>query len=181
MRNYTKNLATSDKTSEVAISPNDHQTRLTIRNAERQGFEPWIQSPVCRISSAVQSTTLPPLQYVKRTVGGEGFEPTKPKQQIYSLSHLTTLETSHCQSSRPPSHLPFACANFALFSLTYNSKPLFLRLYMCARSQKIPDAKCACAANGSAGTLMWAYERPPTGLGKRPNRPLSSSCLDFDL
>ncbi len=27
-------------------------------------------------------------------VGGEGFEPTKPKQQIYSLSHLTTLETS---------------------------------------------------------------------------------------
>ena len=28
-------------------------------------------------------------------MGGEGFEPTKPKQQIYSLSHLTTLETSH--------------------------------------------------------------------------------------
>ena len=27
-------------------------------------------------------------------VGGEGFEPTKPKQQIYSLSHLTALETS---------------------------------------------------------------------------------------
>ena len=30
----------------------------------------------------------------KSLVGGEGFEPTKPKQQIYSLSHLTTLETS---------------------------------------------------------------------------------------
>ena len=30
-----------------------------------------------------------------KKVGGEGFEPTKPKQQIYSLSHLTTLETSH--------------------------------------------------------------------------------------
>ncbi len=27
-------------------------------------------------------------------VGGEGFEPTKPKQQIYSLPHLTALETS---------------------------------------------------------------------------------------
>ena len=27
-------------------------------SAERQGFEPWIQSPVCRISSAVHSTTL---------------------------------------------------------------------------------------------------------------------------
>ena len=25
--------------------------------AERQGFEPWIQLPVCRISSAVRSTT----------------------------------------------------------------------------------------------------------------------------
>ena len=33
----------------------------------------------------------------KGLVGGEGFEPTKPKQQIYSLSHLTTLETSHRQ------------------------------------------------------------------------------------
>lgn len=28
-------------------------------------------------------------------VGEDGFEPSKPKQQIYSLSHLTTLELSH--------------------------------------------------------------------------------------
>ena len=34
----------------------------------------------------------------KKCVGGEGFEPTKPKQQIYSLSHLTALETSHHMS-----------------------------------------------------------------------------------
>ena len=32
--------------------------------AERQGFEPWIPSRVCRISSAVHSTTLPPLREV---------------------------------------------------------------------------------------------------------------------
>jgi hypothetical protein len=33
--------------------------------AEREGFEPPIRLPVCRISSAVQSTTLPPLQASK--------------------------------------------------------------------------------------------------------------------
>jgi hypothetical protein len=32
--------------------------------AEREGFEPPIRLPVCRISSAVRSTTLPPLQTV---------------------------------------------------------------------------------------------------------------------
>ena len=31
--------------------------------AERQGFEPWIQLPVCRISSAVHSTTLASLLF----------------------------------------------------------------------------------------------------------------------
>ena len=33
--------------------------------AEREGFEPPIRLPVCRISSAVLSTTQPPLQAVK--------------------------------------------------------------------------------------------------------------------
>ncbi len=72
-----------------------NQKRLDLYKyfqAERQGFEPWIQSPVCRISSAVHSTTLPSLQYLP--VGGIGFEPMKPKQQIYSLPHLTALESS---------------------------------------------------------------------------------------
>ena len=32
--------------------------------AEREGFEPPIRLPVCRISSAVHSTTLPPLRMV---------------------------------------------------------------------------------------------------------------------
>ena len=32
--------------------------------AERQGFEPWVPSRVRRISSAVHSTTLPPLREV---------------------------------------------------------------------------------------------------------------------
>ncbi len=29
-------------------------------------------------------------------MGSGGFEPPKPKQQIYSLSHLATLETPQC-------------------------------------------------------------------------------------
>ena len=33
--------------------------------AEREGFEPPIRLPVCRISSAVHSTTLPPLREAK--------------------------------------------------------------------------------------------------------------------
>ena len=32
-------------------------------------------------------------------VGEGGFEPPKPKQQIYSLPHLTALELSHIQFS----------------------------------------------------------------------------------
>src|SRR5260370_7952756 len=44
--------------------------------AEREGFEPPIRLPVCRISSAVHSTTLPPLH---RTViyHGIDYEPAK--------------------------------------------------------------------------------------------------------
>src|SRR6266566_2754579 len=37
------------------------------RVAEREGFEPPIGLHLCRISSAVHSTTLPPLQAPKRT------------------------------------------------------------------------------------------------------------------
>src|ERR1700683_3487725 len=33
--------------------------------AEREGFEPPIRLPVCRISSAVHSTALPPLQTIE--------------------------------------------------------------------------------------------------------------------
>jgi len=36
--------------------------------AEREGFEPPMELPPCRISSAVQSTTLPPLREVEPTL-----------------------------------------------------------------------------------------------------------------
>ena len=39
--------------------------RFQIDLAEREGFEPSIRLPVCRISSAVHSTTLPPLQTIE--------------------------------------------------------------------------------------------------------------------
>jgi hypothetical protein len=35
---------------------------IDVEVAEREGFEPPIQLPVCRISSAVLSTTQPPLR-----------------------------------------------------------------------------------------------------------------------
>ena len=41
--------------------------------AEREGFEPPIQLPVCRISSAVLSTTQPPLQAYDFAVFFETF------------------------------------------------------------------------------------------------------------
>lgn len=39
---------------------------LIIKMAERVGFEPTIPLQVCRISSAVHSTTLPPLRMRER-------------------------------------------------------------------------------------------------------------------
>ena len=45
------------------------------RVAEREGFEPPIRLPVCRISSAVRSTTLPPLR--KRPASS----PTLPRER----------------------------------------------------------------------------------------------------
>jgi hypothetical protein len=45
----------------------------TIVVAEREGFEPPIRLPVCRISSAVHSTTLPPLRISGRRVVAVGF------------------------------------------------------------------------------------------------------------
>ena len=81
--------------------------------AERGGFEPPIQSPVCRISSAVQSTTLPPFQYVS---GWRWIRTTEAvKQQIYSLPHLATLV-----STRAAVDFSIAGAKFVIYFL--NSK-----------------------------------------------------------
>ena len=56
---------TEPPTSNTYVYDNENSllivSRLSVGRkvfAERQGFEPWIQSPVCRISSAVHSTTL---------------------------------------------------------------------------------------------------------------------------
>src|SRR5437588_1694895 len=47
---------------EAAFSHQVCGYQRTSTVAEREGFEPPIRLPVCRISSAVQSTTLPPLR-----------------------------------------------------------------------------------------------------------------------
>lgn len=55
--------------------------------AERVGFEPTIRSPVCRISSAVLSTTQPPLRFAGRRLGSAGcliaMKAEAGKQQIH--------------------------------------------------------------------------------------------------
>ena len=51
---------------------------MGIRLAEREGFEPPIRLPVCRISSAVHSTALPPLR--RRTARGVFSQGAKGRQ-----------------------------------------------------------------------------------------------------
>ena len=48
------------------------RNQLLEEVAEREGFEPPIRLPVCRISSAVHSTTLPPLRNLKRRAAQNG-------------------------------------------------------------------------------------------------------------
>ena len=48
--------------AEVVLKKTNIIKYLWIDLAEREGFEPPIRLPVCRISSAVHSTTLPPLR-----------------------------------------------------------------------------------------------------------------------
>ena len=46
----------------ITVIPGSDAPVLCIDMAEREGFEPPIRLPVCRISSAVHSTALPPLR-----------------------------------------------------------------------------------------------------------------------
>src|SRR6185312_10266826 len=55
-------ICTSEAGSEVLSLIQEIHQRFQLDLAEREGFEPPIRLPVCRISSAVRSTTLPPLR-----------------------------------------------------------------------------------------------------------------------
>jgi hypothetical protein len=55
--------------------------------AEREGFEPPIRLPVCRISSAVHSTTLPPLQ----SLIYKAFQPSAREQTVAAANILQTF------------------------------------------------------------------------------------------
>ncbi len=54
----------------------------TVNMAERVGFEPTIRLPVCRISSAVLSTTQPPLRLSMMTRWSARGVSYIPRQQI---------------------------------------------------------------------------------------------------
>jgi hypothetical protein len=75
--------------------------------AEREGFEPPIRLPVCRISSAVHSTTLPPLQTIEgicKSVCGEAVENSNcyrfATQCLWSRVSLPPAE-GHRQHAQP--------------------------------------------------------------------------------
>ena len=73
--------------------------------AEREGFEPPIRLPVCRISSAVHSTTLPPLRS-ENLVGGESSRPvfsgaTAAKQERMAASPIWVADNDRRYSSQP--------------------------------------------------------------------------------
>src|ERR1700720_4707703 len=62
------------------------------RVAEREGFEPPIRLPVCRISSAVHSTTLPPLHRSYAACGrgalfSQGFAATQGGERSFQQSN----------------------------------------------------------------------------------------------
>src|ERR1700745_3480855 len=66
--------------------------------AEREGFEPPIQLPVCRISSAVLSTAQPPLRYHETTTVAELAGTKACSQPSCHASRLKGLLTPALQA-----------------------------------------------------------------------------------
>jgi hypothetical protein len=136
--------------------------------AEREGFEPPIRLPVCRISSAVHSTTLPPLQPFDITVTFAGHLATRwpfaPLLQPNSLKpRLFTAARNASSTDGGPFHRPrhqhrsFDARQFvALFVMLSTSKSV----------SRTDRAVC------SARWTLPAVQIPPVGglscCGRRP-------------
>ena len=88
---------------------------LSLLLAEREGFEPPIRLPVCRISSAVLSTTLPPLRgrnqspvvvrgvltkAVRRNKGGAGLGERARTTGCASNQRTSVARTAPCVDGR---------------------------------------------------------------------------------
>jgi hypothetical protein len=73
------------------------------RLAEREGFEPPIRLPVCRISSAVHSTTLPPLRGRQGVFGGYVSNARPLNKGDRSRREARFQPRSHCARLRLPS------------------------------------------------------------------------------
>src|SRR5829696_5703249 len=70
--------------------------------AEREGFEPPIRLPVCRISSAVHSTTLPPLRSQNWALNSADIYPMPSRQtRAQGLRRNSATNFPHCLH-RPP-------------------------------------------------------------------------------
>src|SRR6516164_5748010 len=68
--------------------------------AEREGFEPPIRLPVCRISSAVLSTTQPPLQAIASTAVFDLHRVAKPPMVAKMVTNHLFPATGYHKSER---------------------------------------------------------------------------------
>ena len=114
------------------------------RMAEREGFEPPIGLHLCRISSAVRSTTLPPLQAPRRTVlasfwsgGVLGEDEGSDKARGRTKSGQNAVFPG-CSAARRPSR------RGALLSRGRNGRRRFVRSRLCGA-----PLKKRCTASGT--------------------------------
>src|SRR5215213_1593069 len=76
-----------------------NSTRYGRALAERGGFEPPIRLPVCRISSAVLSTTQPPL-HAFDPVGQFGARQYRNDLLCYRIATFWVAECRFCSAAR---------------------------------------------------------------------------------
>ena len=85
--------------------------------------------PAAWKAAALPAELLPLLNIIKTLVGRAGFEPAKPKQRIYSPSHLTALEP-------PQNPCFFKCyfqngsAKLCVFWISSNFWYFFFKLFL---------------------------------------------------
>src|SRR5215831_532847 len=97
--------------------------------AEREGFEPPIRLPVCRISSAVHSTTLPPLQALNCYINQRS--PIMERVGCYPFatqSFLARLFMTSCRSRSTR-----AAASSCIPGMTCEYKSIVIPTFECPR------------------------------------------------
>jgi hypothetical protein len=156
--------------------------------AEREGFEPPIQLPVCRISSAVLSTAQPPLRYHETTTIAE-LAGTKACSQ--PSCHASRLEGLLTPALRAPSTrgtgswmiLPVALREGppwrASFAALYRAQSSPFRRSGRKARQEIPAAPIDRGGHGCHLIKEAGICTPPDALGPPMDRARFATALPF--